>query len=64
MAGVNTLMDPLKLEEEVTAVRKNMGRGRIALCLWAHSVLELPAGAIEATMTEPGDELELEQYEG
>ncbi|HZL57050.1 MAG TPA: DUF192 domain-containing protein [Bryobacteraceae bacterium] len=31
---------------------------RLSLCLTAHSVLELPAGVIEATGTRKGDQLE------
>ena len=31
---------------------------RLSACLRAHSVLELPAGTIRATRTEPGDALE------
>jgi uncharacterized membrane protein (UPF0127 family) len=63
--GMRFPIDVLFLDRrrKVVKTRKNMRRGRIALCLWAHSVLELPAGAIDATTTEPGDELELEQYE-
>jgi len=49
----------LNKKRKVLKVRKDMGRRGIALCLWAHSVLELPAGTIAATGTEPGDELEL-----
>jgi hypothetical protein len=32
---------------------------RLSACLWAHSVLELPAGTIRATRTEIGDTLEI-----
>jgi len=41
-------------------MRPNMGRRRISLCVWAHSVLELPAGTIAATSTAVGDQLEFE----
>jgi hypothetical protein len=34
---------------------------RIAACLRAHSVLELPEGQIAATGTRAGDQLELEK---
>jgi len=37
-------------------------RGRISLCLRAHSVLELPAGTLDATGTVAGDQLELEKF--
>lgn len=49
----------LNKKRKVLKIREDMGRRRIALCLWAHSVLELPAGTIAATGTQPGDELEL-----
>ena len=49
----------LNKKRKVLKVRKDMGRWGIALCLRAHSVLELPAGTIAATGTQPGDELEL-----
>ena len=45
-------------------IRPNMVKSRIALALRAHSVLELPVGMIEKTGTKPGDQLELEKYEG
>ena len=31
---------------------------RLSACIWAHSVLELPAGTIRMTQTQPGDELD------
>ncbi len=43
----------------VVKVRKNLARRRIAFCLRAHSVLELPVGVIEQSGTQPGDQLEL-----
>ena len=49
----------LNKKRKVLKVRKDMGRWGIALCLRAHSVLELPAGTIAATGTQTGDELEL-----
>lgn len=49
----------LNKKRKVLKIREDMGRRRIALCLRAHSVLELPAGTIAATGTQPGDELEL-----
>ena len=53
----------LNRKREVLKLRPNMVRRRIALCLRAHSVVELPAGTIEATGTRVGDQLELEKYE-
>ena len=51
-------------KKQVTKIRPNMVKSRIALSLRAHSVLELPVGMIEKTNTQPGDQLELERYEG
>jgi uncharacterized membrane protein (UPF0127 family) len=51
-------------KKKVMKVRENMCRGRMTLCLWAHSVLELPVGAIAGSQTQPGDELEFEEYDG
>lgn len=47
----------------VLKTRPNMGKRRIAVSLRAHSVLELPAGILEETGTQPGDQLFLEKYE-
>ena len=51
----------LNKKREVLKVRPRMARRAISLCLRAHSVLELPAGAIAATGTLVGDQLELER---
>jgi uncharacterized membrane protein (UPF0127 family) len=53
----------LNRNKRVLKVRPNMVRGRIALSLRAHSVLELPAGTVIETGTEAGDQLEFEKYE-
>lgn len=45
----------------VVKLRPDMARGRISLCLSAHSVIELPVGAIQASKTERGDQLAFEQ---
>jgi hypothetical protein len=50
-------------KRKILKVRPNMVRSRIALSLLAHSVLELPAGTLEQTGTERGDQLEFEEYE-
>ena len=42
----------------VLKTRGNMVRRRIAFCLRAHSVLELPVGMIGQSRTAPGDQLE------
>jgi uncharacterized membrane protein (UPF0127 family) len=52
----------LDRNRKVLKVRENMPRGRVSVCLWAHSVLELPAGAIAGTETQQGDDLEFEEY--
>lgn len=53
----------LSRKKKVLKIRANMVRGRIALSLRAHSVLELPSGTLEATGTAPGDVLVFEKYE-
>lgn len=53
----------LSKSKKVLKARPNMVRGRIALSIRAHSVLELPAGTIEATGTAAGDQLVFEKYE-
>jgi uncharacterized membrane protein (UPF0127 family) len=49
----------LDREKKVRRTRKAMRPWRVSACLTAHSVLELPAGTIASTGTEPGDQLEL-----
>lgn len=51
----------LNRKRKVLKVRKHMPKRRIALCLWAHSVLELPAGTLDRTGTQKGDQLEFER---
>ena len=53
----------LSRQKKVLKARPNMVRGRMSLSLRAHSVLELPAGTVEATGTAAGDQLEFEKYE-
>ena len=48
----------LSKKRKVLKIRHCMDRRRMAICLRAHSVLELPAGTLAATGTEPGDELD------
>lgn len=48
----------LDRKNKVKKVRSNVGPWRISACLYAHSVIELPAGTILATSTEAGDTLE------
>src|SRR5579864_6754304 len=54
----------LSRDRRVLKIRARMERGKIAMKLTAHSVLELPAGTAAATGTEVGDRLEFEKYDG
>jgi uncharacterized protein len=47
--------------KKVLKTRVDMGPRRLSLCLRAHSVLELPAGTVAATRTQPGDRLEFDE---
>ena len=51
----------LNRKRKVLKLRKEMGKRRIAVCLWAHSVLELPAGTLSRTGMQKGDQLEFER---
>ena len=53
----------LDRKKKVLKVRHSMVPRRLSLCLRAYSVLELPAGTIEATGTRHGDQLEFERLE-
>jgi hypothetical protein len=61
--GMRFSIDVIFLDrrKKVVKVRPHMAPGCISICLWAHSVLELPAGAIAATSTRVGDELDFEE---
>lgn len=48
----------LDRRNKIRKVRSAVGPWRMSACLSAHSVLELPAGMIRSTRTEPGDTLE------
>jgi len=63
--GMKFAIDVLFLDKKrkVLKVRAAMPRWRMAACLRAHSVLELPSGTAEATKTSAGDQLEFETYE-
>jgi uncharacterized membrane protein (UPF0127 family) len=54
----------LSRKRKVLKIRANMVRGRIAMKLSAHSVLELPAGMCAETETVVGDLLMVDKYEG
>jgi uncharacterized protein len=51
----------LSKKRTVLKIRREMPRRRMSVCLRAHSVLELPAGMLSHTGTEPGDQLEFER---
>jgi hypothetical protein len=61
--GMKFAIDVVYLDRKkrVRKVRKEMVPRRLSACLTAHSVLELPVGVIEASRTEPGDQLEFEK---
>ena len=63
--GMKFAIDVVYLDrkKKVRKIRKNMVPRRISACLTAHSVLELPIGVIDASHTEPGDQLEFEKLE-
>ena len=47
--------------KKVRKVRRAMPPWRLSACFFAHSVLELPAGTIEATGTAAGDEITIDK---
>ena len=53
----------LDKKRKIRKIRPNMVKSRISLSLLAHSVLELPAGTLDQTGTQKGDQLEFEKYE-
>jgi uncharacterized membrane protein (UPF0127 family) len=48
-------------QHKVRKVRIAVPPWRLSACLPAHSILELPAGTVEQTGTQPGDELAFEK---
>ena len=46
---------------KVRKIRHRMLPWRLSVCLSAHSILELPAGTLEATGTQSGDQLQIEK---
>ena len=48
---------------KVLKVKHAMPKSRLAFSLFAHSVIELPAGTAQSTGTVVGDELELEKID-
>ena len=57
--GMKVPIDSVFLDKQmcVRSVRRELRPGRIAICLRAHSVLELAAGTIERSGTVVGDRL-------
>jgi len=53
----------LDKKRRVVKVRSAVGKWRMAICLRAHSVLELPSGMAGETLTAAGDQLDLEKYD-
>jgi uncharacterized membrane protein (UPF0127 family) len=51
----------LSRAKKVLKVRRDLPKRRIAFCLRAHSVLELPAGMVDHTGTKAGDQLAFEK---
>ena len=48
----------LDRKNRIKKVKHAVGPWRLSACLSAHSILELPAGTIRNTLTQPGDTLE------
>src|SRR5438874_9604737 len=61
--GMKFAIDVVYLDRKkrVRKIRKEMVPWRVSACLTAHSVLELPVGVIEASQTQPGDQLDFEE---
>lgn len=51
----------LDKKHKVKKVRHAVPAWRLSACLFAHSILELPAGTVRETGTQPGDELMMEK---
>ena len=63
--GMKFPIDVLFLDKKrkVLKIKRRMPRGRMAVSLFAHSVLELPSGRAEECKTVAGDQLEFEKYD-
>lgn len=51
----------LDKKRKVRKIRHSVPAWRLSACLTAHSILELPAGTLERTGTQVGDELVIEK---
>ena len=63
--GMKFPIDVLFLDRKrkVLKIKHAMPRGRMAVSLFAHSVLELPGGRAAECKTATGDQLEFEKYD-
>ena len=63
--GMKFPIDVLFLDRKrkVLKIKHGMPRTRMAVRLFAHSVLELPSGRATECKTAPGDQLEFEKYD-
>lgn len=63
--GMKFPIDVLFLDKKkkVLKIKPAMPRWRMAISLFAHSVLELPSGRAAETQTSAGDQLEFEKYD-
>jgi|SRR5215472_13536879 uncharacterized membrane protein (UPF0127 family) len=63
--GMKFPIDVLFLDKKrkVLKIKQRMPRSRMAVSLFAHSVLELPSGRAEECKTVAGDQLEFEKYD-
>ena len=63
--GMKFPIDVLFLDKKrkILKIKNEMPRARMAVCLRAHSVLELPSGMAAAMQTVVGDQLEFEKYD-
>jgi uncharacterized membrane protein (UPF0127 family) len=54
----------LDKKHRIRKVRSNVGPWRISACLSAHSIIELPVGAIRDSQSQPGDIVKIEPASG
>ncbi len=59
--GMKMPIDSVFLDKGLRVKKLQLGLkpGRVAMCLTAHSVLELPVGSIASSATAVGDQLEI-----
>ncbi len=54
----------LDRSRKVRKTRSAVPPWRMSACFSAHSIIELPAGAVEQSKTQPGDELQIDELRG